>query len=152
MASDRQQAERLADYSGGSMEHAAEMAVSRLVAVPRLVDRNACAAGDFDNVEFAKTLAAFVDAAGKEASARRARMRLVVGFAIDFYRELLRAGSGGPPVHGRPSTRGSRTVGTASGGRFEHVDLVAMIDRSIETLGHVDRNANQSAAAGVLAR
>ena len=33
----------------------------------------------------------------------------------------------------------------AASGRFAQVDVAALADRSIETLGHVDRNANQAA-------
>jgi len=46
------------------------------------------------SVSLAQELCAFVDAAGKEAGVRRARARQVVGFAVEFYRQLLRMRAG----------------------------------------------------------
>ena len=40
---------------------------------------------------------AFVDEAGKEAAVRRARLRRVIGLAIVYYRQLMRALSNHPP-------------------------------------------------------
>jgi DNA polymerase-3 subunit delta' len=141
IVSDPDQANRLASVSGGRLALAADMAAPGLWQF-----RDALVAqlgeGDFDNVEFAKTLTAFVDEAGKEAAPRRARMRLVIGIAVDFYRDLLRALAGGDPVHGELRQAAGRA---AAGGRFDHVDVLALVDRCLETLGHVDRNANQSA-------
>jgi len=141
IVADREQAQRLASSSGGSLEHAADMAAPGLwqfrdSLVAQLGE------GDFDNIEFAKTLSAFVDEAGKEAAARRARMRLVIGFAVNFYRELLRALAGSVRMHGELQDAAALA---AASGRFDHVDVIALVDRCLEALGHVDRNANQSA-------
>lgn len=132
---------RLAAYGGGSITHAAELADPDLwkfrdVLFAQLAERS------FDSVTFAKTLAAFVDEAGKEAPLRRARMRLVIGFAIEFYRELLREIVGATAAEAAPHEEVTRA---AASGRFAGVDLAALVERSIEALGHVDRNAHQAA-------
>ncbi|MES1212945.1 MAG: DNA polymerase III subunit, partial [Singulisphaera sp.] len=140
VVNDTATAQRLAGYSGGSITQAAELADPELWQFRDILFAQLADPG-FDSVAFAKTLTAFVDAAGKEASARRSRMRLVIGFAIDFYRELLRAivtGAATPPAEASEASR------AAASGRFDGVDVTALVDRSIEALGHVDRNANQA--------
>ncbi|HEY4307845.1 MAG TPA: DNA polymerase III subunit [Pirellulales bacterium] len=141
IANDEATAEQLARYSGGSVTQAAELADPELWQFRDILFAQLCE-GAFDSVAFAKTLVTFVDAAGKEASARRARMRLVIGFAVEFYRELLRTMSGARLADDQVRDEVTRA---AASGRFAQVDVGALVDRSIETLGHVDRNANQSA-------
>ena len=41
------------------------------------------------SVAIAQSIVKFVDEAGKEAPARRARLRLVIGFVVDFLRQLI---------------------------------------------------------------
>ena len=48
----------------------------------------------FDSVRFARRTNEFVEAAGKEASARRNRTRQVIRFAIDLFRQRLRVACG----------------------------------------------------------
>ncbi len=96
-----------------------------------------------DTVALAKTVASFVDEAGKEASARRARARQVIRFVIEFYRHVLRVECGVPP----PDDAELQTaVGAAvAAGRLDRLSATAVMDRSLEALSHVDRNANQGA-------
>ncbi|HEY1601577.1 MAG TPA: DNA polymerase III subunit delta' [Pirellulales bacterium] len=141
IVTDRAQAEDLGMRSGGSLEQAQSLADPALwkfrdTLLVHLLDTN------FDNVSFAKTLSAFIDEAGKEASARRARMRLVIGFALETYRDLLRVQAGAEPVDRQLADALSRAT---SSGRFEQVDVAALVDRCLEALTHIDRNANQSA-------
>lgn len=141
IVADAAQAERAARASGGSVEQAAELTSSALwefrdVLVAQI------RGGDFDNVEFAKTVSEFVEAAGKEAATRRARMRLVIGCAVEFYRELLRALADGALAQG---DLGQAATRAAQSGRFADVDVTALVDRCLEALGQIDRNANQSA-------
>ena len=70
----------------------------------------ACRAGAATASRLAQTVAAFVDEAGKEASARRARLRQVVAFAAEFYRQLLHAQCGICPL-GRPRDADARRPG-----------------------------------------
>ncbi len=138
---DSAMAKRLAGYSGGSITQAAELADPELwkfrdVLFAQLGERS------FDSVALAKTLIAFIEEAGKDAPARCARMRLVIGFVIDFYRELLRTLVGAASAAAASNQEVARA---AASGRFERVDLTALVERSIEALGHVDRNAHQAA-------
>ena len=122
---DREQAERLAAVSEGSLERASELADDALWSFrqqlfARLAEPN------FSSVAMTKMVGDFVDHAGREASARRGRLRQVITFVADFYRAEMRAASG-----------------EATG---EGDDLVAAerVDRCLEALEHVDRNANQA--------
>ena len=45
------------------------------------------ASAEFDRLEAAKLVGQFVEEAGKEAAAKRARLRLVVSLAEEFYRD-----------------------------------------------------------------
>ena len=71
IANDRATADQLARYSGGSVTQAAELADPELWQFRDILFAHLCE-GAFDSVAFAKTLVTFVDAAGKEASARAA--------------------------------------------------------------------------------
>jgi len=141
IVADRSTAERLASYSGGSVRQAADMADPALWRF-RDAFLAQLAEPDFDSVALARTVGSFVDEAGKEASARRARTRQVIGFAMEFYHEMLRALSGAAPAAGE---QGARFEAHASAHkRFEQVDVAALVDRCLEALGQVDRNANQA--------
>lgn len=142
VVTDRAEAGRLAAHSGGSMEQASAMADAALW---RFRDQlcGELAQGDFDGVDFARRLIAFVEEAGKEAPLRRKRMRLVIGFAVDFYRAVLRAVAGGPCQ--TDQERNAAVDRAAASGRFDALLCAALVDRSLEALGHVDRNAHQAA-------
>lgn len=87
---DRSLARQAAELSEGSIERARQLADPELwgfrdqvlaaLSVPRP-----------DSVRLARAVQAFVDEAGKEAPLRRDRLRLVIGFALEFYRSNLRA-------------------------------------------------------------
>jgi len=87
---DRETASRVAALSEGSLDRAKELADSALwgfrdqlfgmLQKPR-----------FDSVRAARAIQAFVDDAGKEASQKRERLRVVLGFALEYYRSQLRA-------------------------------------------------------------
>jgi DNA polymerase III subunit delta' len=142
VVTDRAEAARLADYSDGSLEQAAELADPRLWAFRgQLLKRLAEPLPD--TVGLAKVVGPFVDEAGKEAAARRARARLVIRFAVEFYRHVVRGLCGAPPPDD-PEFRAA--VATAiSGGRWDEISAAASVDRCLEAITHVDRNANQAA-------
>jgi DNA polymerase-3 subunit delta' len=139
---DHQQAQRLAAASGGCLEQVRELADP---AWERFRERffAELGKGQFDSIELAKTVGAMIDEAGKEAPARRARMRLVIGFAIEWYRALVRARAGAVPS--ADEALNAEVSRAASSGRFLRADTGALVDRSLEALAHVDRNANQIA-------
>jgi DNA polymerase-3 subunit delta' len=139
---DRDEARRLARYSGGSLERALELSDPELwkfrselwtwLAQPRT-----------DNVRFAPVAAAFIDAAGKEAAPRRARARQVIDFAIQFHRGLLRA-LGGESDSADDELRAAVSA-ALSNWQGDEETIAATLDRSLEALDHIDRNANQAA-------
>src|SRR6185295_3052167 len=86
IVSDAAQANRLATYSGGSLARAKELADPQLWAFRGSLFAS-LSQHPLPNVSLAQTMLKFVDEAGKEAPLRRARLRILIGFAIDFYRQ-----------------------------------------------------------------
>ncbi len=152
LVADAGEANRLAAFSAGSVSRAIALAdpelwnfreelFSQLAAEPLLSYR------------LAPPLSAFVDAAGKEAPLRRARARLLIDFAIGFYRRLLQhqvaAGDSESESESRmPPSKDpevERHVGVAlRNGHNDPEATAARIERSLEALSHIDRNANQT--------
>jgi hypothetical protein len=95
-----------------------------------------------DSVALAQDVVAFVEAAGKEASARRSRSRQVIAFTVEFHRQLLRAASG-LPSQGDAELRGA-VDRARSTGSMDAQTAAALIARSLEALSHIDRNAHQT--------
>lgn len=119
-----EQAEHLAAASDGSVERAVELAEPELWEFRGLL-RDRLARPRWDAVETAKWVLDFVQAAGQEASRRRGRLRLVIGFAVEYYRALMRADAAGA------GARGS-------------TDLAPLdaLEACLAALEQVDRNAN----------
>ena len=87
-------------------------------------------------VELARETQAVVEAAGKDAPPRRARLRIVLEAAIDFYRAALRFDvAGEAPVD--PAV--ARAV-AAWGGDAE--EAAAAVAHTLEAVEAIDRNAN----------
>jgi hypothetical protein len=84
----------------------------------------------------------FVEEAGREASPRRERLRLVVQMAAEFYRRLLRAVSGDTPCDDAELRDAVAVV--LRGGTVDDLRAAALLDRTLEAAEQVDRNANQS--------
>lgn len=141
LAADRTQAVRLSEFAEGSLQRALELADDDLWAFRRRLLEGLGGAA-LDSVALAQDAVAFVEAAGKEAGARRSRSRQVMAFAVDFYRQLLRASSGLPP-QGDAELLGALDRARASGA-FDGETAAALIARSLEALSHVDRNAHQT--------
>jgi DNA polymerase-3 subunit delta' len=114
---DKQAALRAAELSEGSVERARQFADQALMEFRDQLLSN-LAVARIDGVRLAQMTQAFVDDAGKEATARRDRLRLVIGFAIEFYRSIL---------HSSEATE----------------SVLNQIDVSLDALEQVDRNANQ---------
>jgi DNA polymerase-3 subunit delta' len=87
------QADRLAALSGGSLAAALELADEQLGEWRQLL-LSAWSQSNWDAVELSKVVAQFVDDAGKDAPARRNRMKQLIGFSTEFYRQVMRAFSG----------------------------------------------------------
>jgi len=140
IAGDAQEAARLAVHSGGSVARASELADPALWNF-RGELLSALASFPADSVAAAQSVIAFVDAAGKDAGPRRARGRLLAGFAIEFFRLLLRS------LHGMPAAADAELaalVERAKQNGWTADAAAAALDRCLETLSHIDRNANQT--------
>jgi DNA polymerase-3 subunit delta' len=139
--SDAAEAQRLAAQSGGSLEQALLLADPELWEFRRrLYDR--LIGPRLESVELARETAAFVEAAGKEASPRRARFRQVVGFAVELYRQALRRQARGP-------ASGDAELDRAAGAwlqspSFDTGRTLDCAERCLEALAYIDRNANQN--------
>ena len=137
LVADPAEAQRLARYGEGSVQRAVELADPALWEFRRaLLER--LAAPVFESVEAAKVVTAFIEDAGKDAPPRRARFRQVVAFAADFYRQLLHVQSGDAP----PDDVELRRCLDQAAQRPQSAD--ACLDRCLEALGQIDRNANQT--------
>jgi DNA polymerase III subunit delta' len=140
IASDPQEAARLAAHSGGSVARASELADPALWNF-RGELLAALASFPADSVAAAKNVIEFVDSAGKDAGPRRARGRLLAGFAIDFFRLLLRRLNG---MTGSDDAELAALVERAQNNGWTEDAAAAALDRCLETLGQIDRNANQT--------
>ncbi|MGE0606443.1 MAG: ATP-binding protein [Pirellulales bacterium] len=125
--------------SGGSLERAAELAdpalwefrgklLATLATLPH------------SQAQTAAATQAFVDEAGKEAPLRRARLRQVIGFAAEFYRQALRVSSGSP---GEADQELSTAIQQAA--VRGPIDAEAALVRCLDALEQVDRNAQPAA-------
>jgi DNA polymerase III subunit delta' len=141
LIADPAEAERIAPFADGSLERALQLADEQLWSFREELFRM-LAAVPLDSVALAQSLGALVDAAGKEAGARRARARQCIAFAVDFYRQWLRAQLG-LPMNGE-----TQLVRAVEQIRRAHADepltAIHCIDRSLAALAHVDRNAHQA--------
>jgi len=94
----------------------------------------------FAAVPLAKDTNAFVESVGKEAPPRRARTRLLIGMALDFFRQLMRQLSG-ESAHGderllKAVSLAARHWSTAAEG------AAACVERCLEALLQIDQNAH----------
>jgi DNA polymerase-3 subunit delta' len=80
--------DELAAASGGSVQRALDLSEPATFEFRNHLLRQ-LASRDPGQNDFAKTLLAFVEAAGSEAADRRNRMHLIAEFAIDFYRQWI---------------------------------------------------------------
>jgi DNA polymerase III subunit delta' len=121
LVADPKQAAKAAERSEGSVARAIELANPDLESFR---EQLLAQLANPSPVRMARVVQAFVDDAGKEATQKRDRLRIVIGFAIAYYRELLRGD------------------GAAAG--LERA--VGALDGCLSALEHVDRNANLAMA------
>lgn len=138
---DAAEARRLAQYSEGSLQRALELADPELWSFRNtLLER--LSEPTLASVELAKTVASFVDEAGKEAAARRTRLRQVVAFAAEFYRQLMHAQCGTSLSEDKElRNHVSRAV---ERGLVDSELSAVRLDRCLDAAAQIDRNANQS--------
>ncbi len=136
----QQDAERLARFSEGSIQRALELADADLWQFRGQLFTG-LAAREIDSVALARSINEFVDAAGKEASSRRNRLRQVIRFVTDFQRQQIRGVCGLEPTGDDDLVHALKSCVAA---RYDIDQLTTMLSRSLEALGHVDRNAHQA--------
>ena len=141
IASDPQHAGKLAELSHGSLQ-AAQDFVDVDVQEFRVRWLRFLADPQPDSIAMAKQMASFVDDAGKDASPRRARLRMLAQAAIEFYRELLQV------LHGHQATgddhlKHAATAAARQWNRDPEV-IADSIERCLDAIQQVDANANQA--------
>ncbi|MFZ5830891.1 MAG: DNA polymerase III subunit delta' [Planctomycetota bacterium] len=135
------QLERLAAHSGGSVGRALELADPDLWAF-REVMLGGLSEPRLQSLPLAEQVSQFVDAAGKEAPPRRARLRQVLGFAAEFYRCQLRALCGAlEDVDPELIAIVRRSI--AQGGA-DADQAGRRLERCLQAADDIDRNANQT--------
>jgi DNA polymerase III subunit delta' len=129
----------LVERAQGSLRRALELSDPELNAVRRpLLEQ--LSQPDMDSVALAKYIHEHVEAAGKDAPPRRARLRQVVLEAAEFYRRLMRQLAGA-------ATRGDALADeiiAAAAGRWEGRGVTASqcLERCLRALVEIDANAN----------
>lgn len=94
-----------------------------------------------NTLQAARDVQTFVEKAGKEPKVRRVRLRQVIGFASDFYREMLRTESGVEPSADPLLENTVRKALNAPGNVMTSVEH---LDTCLEALSYIERNANLS--------
>jgi DNA polymerase-3 subunit delta' len=133
-------AQRLAAFSGGSLARAAELAGDPEMFAFRNTLLKQLSQAPVRSVALAQTITKFVDEAGKEAPARRARLRSVIGFTVDFFRQAIRELAGLEGEGDAELRSAARRAARHGGWDIETAGEAAQ--RSLEALAHIDRNAN----------
>jgi DNA polymerase III subunit delta' len=131
-------AHRAAQLSEGSLERALlwidpRAAEFRMALLEQLSQR------EIDLLGLAKQVSQFYEEAGKDAAAKRNRMKDIVAIAERFYRELLRTIATGVNSDESQAEAIARAMRWWPGGEEA---AAACIECCIETLGQVDANAN----------
>lgn len=102
--------------------------------------QNHLAKGEFDQLELGKLVLEFVDAAGKEAPAKRRRLHEVLEVAEEFYRGLIRILAGATA-----SEEPQLAAALATAARRFPDDLEALtlcLERTLTAQGQIDANAS----------
>jgi DNA polymerase-3 subunit delta' len=139
LVSDTETAERLSAISEGSIQRACELNSPELWQFRALLYET-LSRQTWEGAEMGKVISDYVDASGKEAAARRERLRTTIACMMEFLRQLMRELTSGPP--------------TASGDLREATKLVAprwpqdaeavadMIQRTMDAAYQIDANAS----------
>ena len=133
---DGQWVQELAKYAQGSLGRALELADSELWSFREQLQQR-LSEPEWDSMGMAKMINAFVEHAGRDAAARRKRIREVLGFAIEFFRQRLRVASG---ASADPTLEALATAAHEHR-RLGPESVANLILRSLDAHDHVDRNA-----------
>jgi DNA polymerase-3 subunit delta' len=141
LVGDRATAASLAALSGGSLQRALEMADEPLDDFRHMLLLE-LSRPTWDSVRLSKAAGQFVDEAGSEAPPRRVRMNQLVGFAADFYRQLMRS-LVGLSIEGDEALQ--QAVRTAHEGWPGNAEAAAAcLERCLDAQAQIQANANQA--------
>jgi len=131
----------LAECSAGSLRTAIELADPELWALqqqllPQLLPTA------FDSVRLASELIALVNQAGKEANARRQRLRAIFRMVGDLFRSVLRTSCRVSDDHS--DMHAGVVEAWLRLGPVAESSALAVLDRCLEAESQLDRNANQA--------
>jgi DNA polymerase III subunit delta' len=139
LCDDPARARLAASRSEGSLERAVLWCDERLVEF-RGELLNLLAQREINQIDAIKMLGSFVDDAGKESAAKRARLRLAVSLAEELYRGLLLG-----RTSGRWPADADLAKATAAAARWMPDDApAACLDVCLDAYSHIDANANQA--------
>lgn len=96
----------------------------------------------FEPVAFSKRFGEFVDAAGKEAMLRRERLKILLIWCAEFYRDLIRVLSGASPSAPELRVLGPFLKKAAEKWPGAPSTAARCADRTLTALEQIDRNAN----------
>jgi DNA polymerase-3 subunit delta' len=134
------EAHELAELSDGSLQQAMELSdpVVREFRTRWLTFLSSASRNSF---EFAKELSSFVEAAGKDAPPRRARMKQVARWGAEFYRRLMARLEG----HSDAADPALNQALTSAARWFPSSDVAAnCFDRCLDAHAQIEANANQA--------
>jgi len=135
------EAKELAALSEGSLDRALKLRDPEVRAF-RTTLLKQLSSGSLRSGGFPKQLTEFVDAAGKDASPRRDRMRELFGFAAELYRQLMHQQTGGE-ISG-DSALVQAVEHTAERWTQGAEGAISCLERCFEAEAHVFANANQT--------
>jgi DNA polymerase-3 subunit delta' len=139
IVADAAAAHQIAALSEGSLARASELADPELLKF-RAALFTGLSQADLDTPRLAESITTMVDEAGSEASARRERLKKIIQFAADFYRQLARSISGALTAED-PAL--AQSLAAARRHWPADSDLAAdCFDRTLDALAHIDRNAH----------
>lgn len=132
-------AQQAAARSGGSVERAVA-ATDPALAEYQMELLDQISRREFDTPALAKATTAFIETAGKEAPAKRARFKQAISAASDFYRGLMLAGAGREPAGPLAKSIAQAQRWWPGGDEAAAWCLEACLD----AVAAVDANANQA--------
>lgn len=143
IVTDPEQARQLAALSGGSLQHARELADPALWEFRRVLLGH-LAAERLDVTALAGKISALLEQKAPPGAARRARVREIIRLALGFYRELLRSASGLPSGFGNRFDEDWANWLARAAAQLSPEQAAAALELSLDALGQIDRNAQEA--------
>jgi len=141
VVADEAQAAVLADRCDGSLDRASDLADPELWSLrERLLPQ--LSPTRFDSARLTAELSDFINQAGKEAEARRRRLRTIFQMVGGLFRHVLRTSSGAEALGVSSSAQAAEAL--FSPGIAAQSGALAVLDRCLEAEVQLDRNANQA--------